>query len=478
MAFYLKNAHVLDVEKGTFFSADVKIENKKIVSLDEKAPDGADAVDCTGKYLTPGVMDAHVHLVWDGTSPDPMGDTIKDGNYVCFAKGVRGAMDSLKAGVTTVRDVGSHDDASIPLASAINRGIIQGANILPAGSAIQGSYGHCPMIGFIANTEAQLIDRIKRLKGYDIEMSIPPIHWAKIMASGGAAGLEDVGPCMYSPKELETLVYEAHRLNMKVAAHALSYDAISKCVDAGIDTIEHGAEMTEEILLKMKEQGQCWVPTVAVYKSLVESEGIIADVIVEKAKVVAENQRKSFKKAMEIGVKIILGSDAGSANFGPHPSAYLEMFTMHEYGMPNADVIRCATIAAANELGIGTQRGSIEAGKLADKLREYTIALYKKCAEYALEKGIIIADTKFEFGLDENGNIVLGDEMLTPDSSRFWPAQGYEAGHSQPSFDKQFARDWLTAHPGNDWTLPQEIVDKTIEKYLQSYEMLTGEKLA
>ena len=76
--------------------------------------------------------------------------------------------------------------------------------------------------------------------------------------------------------------------------------------------------------------------------------------------------------------------------------------------------------------------------------------------------------------------------MLTPDSSRFWPAQGYEAGHSQPSFDKQFARDWLTAHPGNDWTLhpgndwtlPQEIVDKTIEKYLQSYEMLTGEKLA
>ena len=114
----------------------------------------------------------------------------------------------------------------------------------------------------------------------------------------------------------------------------------------------------------------------------------------------------------------------------------------------------------------------------ADKLREYTIALYKKCAEYALEKGIIIADTKFEFGLDENGNIVLGDEMLTPDSSRFWPAQGYEAGHSQPSFDKQFARDWLTAHPGNDWALPQEIVDKTIEKYLQSYEMLTGEKLA
>ena len=114
----------------------------------------------------------------------------------------------------------------------------------------------------------------------------------------------------------------------------------------------------------------------------------------------------------------------------------------------------------------------------AQKLRDYTIALYKKCADYALSKGIIIADTKFEFGLDENGNIVIGDEMLTPDSSRFWPADGYEPGHGQPSFDKQFARDWLKANPDNDWTLPQEIVDKTIEKYLQAYEMLTGKPLA
>ena len=113
----------------------------------------------------------------------------------------------------------------------------------------------------------------------------------------------------------------------------------------------------------------------------------------------------------------------------------------------------------------------------ADKLREYTIALYKKCAEYALEKGIIIADTKFEFGLDENGNMVIGDEMLTPDSSRFWPVEGYEPGHGQPSFDKQFARDWLTSHPDNDWNLPDDIVQKTIDKYLQCYKMITGEEL-
>ena len=112
----------------------------------------------------------------------------------------------------------------------------------------------------------------------------------------------------------------------------------------------------------------------------------------------------------------------------------------------------------------------------AEKIRDYTIALYKKCADYALSRGIIIADTKFEFGLDENGNIILGDEMLTPDSSRFWPLEGYKPGQSQPSYDKQFVRNWLKANPDSDYLLPQDVIDKTIEKYKEAYEMLTGKK--
>ena len=113
----------------------------------------------------------------------------------------------------------------------------------------------------------------------------------------------------------------------------------------------------------------------------------------------------------------------------------------------------------------------------AEKIRDYTLTLYNKCAEYALSRGIIIADTKFEFGVNEDGEIVLGDEMLTPDSSRFWPLEGYEAGHSQPSFDKQFVRDWLKANPDSDYNLPQEVIDKTIAKYLEAYQVLTGKEL-
>ena len=114
----------------------------------------------------------------------------------------------------------------------------------------------------------------------------------------------------------------------------------------------------------------------------------------------------------------------------------------------------------------------------AQKLRDCTLALYNKCADYARTKGIIIADTKFEFGLDEEGNIVVADEMLTPDSSRFWPVDGYEPGHGQPSFDKQFVRDYLKANPDCNYDLPQDVIDKTIAKYLEAYKLLTGEDLA
>ncbi len=109
----------------------------------------------------------------------------------------------------------------------------------------------------------------------------------------------------------------------------------------------------------------------------------------------------------------------------------------------------------------------------AEKIRDCTIALYKKCAEYALSKGIIIADTKFEFGLDEKGEVILADEMLTPDSSRFWPLEGYVSGKSQPSYDKQYVRDYLKSNPDSDYSLPGDVIEKTVEKYREAFDKLT-----
>ena len=122
----------------------------------------------------------------------------------------------------------------------------------------------------------------------------------------------------------------------------------------------------------------------------------------------------------------------------------------------------------------------------AAALRDLTLAVYARAEEIARAKGVILADTKLEFGTDPvTGAITLGDEVLTPDSSRFWPADAWEPGHAQPSFDKQFVRDWLTS-PASGWdrrsdapppALPQEVVARTRDRYLEAYERLTGNAL-
>ena len=123
---------------------------------------------------------------------------------------------------------------------------------------------------------------------------------------------------------------------------------------------------------------------------------------------------------------------------------------------------------------------------LAERLRDATLEVYRRAADYAETKGIILADTKLEFGLDENGELVLADEVLTPDSSRYWPADGYEEGRSQPSFDKQYVRDWLTSD-ASGWDaasgekpprLPDDVVEATRKRYIEAYERLTGESFA
>ena len=120
--------------------------------------------------------------------------------------------------------------------------------------------------------------------------------------------------------------------------------------------------------------------------------------------------------------------------------------------------------------------------KTATLLRDTTVALYSKAADYARERGIIIADTKFEFGLDADGSLILADEVLTPDSSRFWPVSSYAVGKNPPSLDKQYVRDWLDSinfnHQPPGPVLPDDVISRTREIYLKAYKDLTGKDLA
>lgn len=133
-----------------------------------------------------------------------------------------------------------------------------------------------------------------------------------------------------------------------------------------------------------------------------------------------------------------------------------------------------------HDINVTFEKMSDELGcELARKLRDKSIELYLKCSQYAFSKGIIIADTKFEFGLDEDGNIVIADEICTPDSSRFWAVDDYEAGRDQKSFDKQFMRDWLKQNcPEKDYgsaKFDSQVVQKTFEKYLEAYRSIVPE---
>ncbi|PKW13230.1 phosphoribosylaminoimidazolesuccinocarboxamide synthase [Saccharopolyspora spinosa] len=150
------------------------------------------------------------------------------------------------------------------------------------------------------------------------------------------------------------------------------------------------------------------------------------------------------------------------------------------------------TPATKAEIGEHDENVSFEAvaaqlgAERAAELRDLTLRVYRRAAEHARGRGVILADTKFEFGLAGDGSLVLGDEVLTPDSSRYWPADGYEPGKVQPSFDKQFVRNWLTS-PASGWDraadtppppLPDDVVDATRARYVEAYERITGQSFA
>ncbi len=140
-----------------------------------------------------------------------------------------------------------------------------------------------------------------------------------------------------------------------------------------------------------------------------------------------------------------------------------------------------AEVGAHDENISFDQAAQLMGAELAAKVRDAAIRVYKEAAEYALTRGIIIADTKFEFGVDEAGTLYLIDEVLTPDSSRFWPADQYKVGSNPPSYDKQYVRDWLEASGWNKQApgpeLPPEVAARTAEKYREAYRLLAGREL-
>ncbi|TCP54302.1 imidazolonepropionase-like amidohydrolase [Tamaricihabitans halophyticus] len=324
-----------------------------------KAPGGALEVALDGAFVVPGLVDSHVHLVWSG-GPDPVRVVDSEGEQLTVVRAVANARAQLDSGVTMVRDLGSNWDIAVTVARAIDRGIVDGPTVVAAGRTVIMTGGHDPFWGIFSDGA----DAVTRAVRQQVSIGAGVL---KTAATGGVYGQsegEEIGQSELSYAELAVLAKEAHRFGKRVAAHALGTEGIRNAVRAGVDTIEHGVFLTEEIVEAMRTQGTVLCPTLATYRALAEGPEVPA-YAAEKARTVVTAHRESFAMALDAGVPVIAGTDAGAPHIG-HPSLVAELEMLHDYGLPLLDALRAGTSRAATALDrVG---GVIQPGAPADLL--------------------------------------------------------------------------------------------------------------
>jgi len=325
-----------------------------------KAAAAATEVDGRGMTQTPGLIDCHVHLCFDG-SADFAGEAREmTTDAVATVKAVRNAARTLEHGVTTVRDLGGRGDAVIQVGRAVERGIVPGPRILAAGRALTITGGHGHTLGIAREVDGP--DAVRRAVREEIRAGATAI---KVIATGGVLTPGITADfTAFTPEELEAAVDEARTWGRVVAAHAIGPTGILQAIAAGVDSIEHGSMLTAEGARLMKERGTFHVPTISAIRGMVEHPDEVPAYAVEKATMLADLAREGFRRSIRAGVRIACGTDAGTP-FNPHGNTPLEIVRMVEWGLTPLKAMRAATSGAA-ELLRTPEVGTVEVGKAAD----------------------------------------------------------------------------------------------------------------
>jgi imidazolonepropionase-like amidohydrolase len=367
---------LIDVTKGqvlTEYSIIVEGNTITDVLAGFTKPSGADKViDLKSKTVLPGLIDCHVHLEHE-TSPTRYMETFTYNPADYAFQSVVYAERTLMTGFTTVRDLGG-TGVNISLRNAINKKLIKGPRIFTAGKSIATTGGHAdPTNGFrndlmgdpgpaagVANgpDECRKAVRQRYKDGADL---------IKITASGGVLSVAKSGENpQFTEEEIKAIVESAHDYGYKVAAHCHGAEAMKRAVRAGVNSIEHGTMMDDEVMQLMKQHGTYFVPTITAGKAVGDSAkkpGYYPALVTPKALAIGPKIQGTFAKAYKAGVKIAFGTDAGVYAHGKN---WLEFVYMTEVGMPPMEAIQSATVAAADLIGVSDKIGSIEKGKLAD----------------------------------------------------------------------------------------------------------------
>ncbi len=338
-------------------NVDLVIDNDRITEI-RNAASGTQP-DFTAACITPGLVNAHVHMIGSGEANTMATVASMDQNQAMLAA-VANAMKSLRAGVTTVRDLGSHLGIAQALRDAIDGGKVPGPRMRTAGRALCMTGGHGWWIGRAIDSpwDARKAVREELLAGADC---------IKMIATGGVLTKGAVpGNAQLLPDELEAAISEAHRHGLRVAAHAIGTEGINNALRAGIDSIEHGHMLDDESIELFKTRDVYLVPTLSAPTCILEHihDGGQPAFVIQKAEQVNEAMLRNIRRAYEAGVKIAGGSDAGTP-FNDHDNYAREVELMHRLlGMTPQQALQAATNTAATLIGL--HRGVLAPGEPAD----------------------------------------------------------------------------------------------------------------
>ena len=360
MTTVFTNANILDViGETTIKGGSVLVEDDiiKEVGTDIAIPEGAKVVDLGGKTMLPGIFNCHVHMCSDAGN----GQKEHLSDAASAIRGIKNLRILVNSGVTYIRDAGSPNYIDIDLHEAQLRGDIIAPEMQTAGRCICMTGGH----GHDSGREADGPDDCRKAAREQLKAGA---SWIKVMATGGVMtkGVEPGSPQL-TEEELRAAIEEAHKAGAKSFTHAQGMEGIKNALRAGVDSIEHGFFMDDWCFNFMKEHNVFFVPTLAApYWIKVHGTAAgIPDYMVRKVENTIEAHQDTFRRAHKAGVKIALGTDAGTP-FNKYDLTCYECVLMVENGMTPMEAIQCGTINAAELLSVDATHGSITPGKRAN----------------------------------------------------------------------------------------------------------------
>lgn len=358
----LADARLVDGRGVVMDRGNVRIDGSVIVEIgSDRRPPGIPVIDASGRTVCPGLMNAHVHLSFDGTV-DPEPTFRNEGDVETTLRALPQLSEMLSRGVTTVRDLGGKEAVTLGLARAVESGLVLGPRVLAAGRVITmtGGHGHWMGIEVDGSDEARKATRKMLKAGATV---------IKVMATAGmmTAG-QQAGAPQLTIDEMRTCVEEAHKAGVPVAAHVESRDGAANAIEAGVDSIEHGHGLDEALLERMVRDGIALVPTISCDRAIT-SKGPDAGVprfIVDDCARLAPTLEWALQRAIELGVTIAAGNDGGAPL--THPGDIVDELEIYvEMGLSPEEALASATSTTADLFGL-KKVGLIETGYRADLL--------------------------------------------------------------------------------------------------------------